>query len=198
MKNRFPRAGVLIPVLALLSVPVSAQEREPAAEMASMMEAYEKAGTPGAAHEALARTAGTWTATVKMWMEPGAEPTVTEMTSVIEPVMGGRFVRETVEGEFMGQPFRGVSVVGVDNTSGEARGVWYDNHSTTLYFYRGRLDEAGDELELKGEYMDPATGEWVKTRSLRKMQGDTMVDTGWEIRDGAERKSMEIAYRRQR
>jgi hypothetical protein len=197
MKNRFTRLGAFVPVLALLSVPVSAQEPEPTAEMASMMEAYEKAGTPGAAHEALARTAGTWTATVKMWMEPGAEPTVTEVTSVIEPVMGGRFMRETVEGEFMGQPFRGVSVVGVDNTTGEARGVWYDNHSTALYFYRGRLDEAGGELTLGGEYRDPATGERVKTRSLRTMQGDTMVDTGWESRDGVERKSMEIVYRRQ-
>lgn len=198
MKNRFLGLGAVVPVLTLLSVPVSAQEWEPAADLASTMEAYEKAGVPGAAHEALARTAGTWTATVKMWMEPGGEPTVTEVTSVIEPVMGGRFVRETVEGEFMGRPFHGVSVVGVDNTTGEARAVWYDDHSTALYFYRGSLDEAGDELALSSEHRDPATGEWVKTRSLRTMQGDMMVDTGWETRDGVERKSMEIVYRRQR
>lgn len=198
MKNRFTGPGVAAALLALLSVPVSAQEQEPTAETASMMEAYEKAGTPGVAHEALARSAGTWTATVKMWMEPGGEPTVTEVTSVIEPVMGGRFVRETVEGEFMGDPFTGVSVVGVDNTTGEARGVWYDNHSTTLYVYRGSLDEASGELELRSEYTDPATGERIETRSLRTMRDDTMTDTGWEIRDGVERKSMEITYRRQR
>lgn len=197
MKNRIMGFGAVFPVLVLLSVPVSAQEQETAVEMASLMEAYEKAGTPGTAHEALARTVGTWTATVKMWMEPGGEPTVTEVTSVIEPVMGGRFVRETVEGEFMGQPFHGVSVVGVNNTTGEAEAVWYDNHSTILYVYRGSLDEAGGELTLESKYRDPATGEWVETRSVRTMQGDTMVDIGWETRDGVERKSMEIAYRRQ-
>lgn len=202
MNNRIASVATLVPVLASLALPaVPARAQEEAegqmtAEMAAMMEAYEEAGTPGAIHEALARTAGTWTVTVKMWAGPGTEPTVSEATSVIEPIMGGRFLRETVEGEFMGRPFHGVSIVGVNNTTGEAEGVWYDDHSTALYMYRGSVDDAADEMTLESEYTDPATGERVKTRNVRSIRGDRMVDTAWETRDGEERKAMELVYRR--
>lgn len=202
MNHRIAVPGALAPLLVALFVTagsLSAQEqeaRETSAEMAAAMEAYEEAGTPGEPHEALARTAGTWNVSVKMWMEPDAEPTVTEATATIEPIMGGRFVRETVEGEFMGRPFHGISIVGVNNVTGEAEAVWYDNHSTTLYTYRGSIDETGGEIRLEGTFTDPVTGERVETRTRRTIRGDEMVETGWETRDGRERKSMELVYRR--
>lgn len=79
---------------------------------------------------------------------------------------------------------------------GEAEAVWYDNHSTALYVYRGSLDEATGELRLRGTYTDPVTGEASESRSVRTIDGDRMLDTGWEIRDGEERKTMELVYRR--
>ena len=198
MIERLLTGGAVLCLLAF-AAPLAAQEgeQEMSAETASMMEAMEEAGTPGAVHEALARTAGTWKATVKFWMGPEGEPEVMEATSTIEPIMGGRFVKETVESEWMGKPFHGVSIVGYNNLTGECEAVWYDNMSTALYRYSGSVNEAGDEVTLKGKYKEPGTGTWVETRSVRKIEGDRMVDTAWETRDGQEYKSMEIVYERQ-
>lgn len=176
--------------------PSAAQEHEDgtSAETAAMMEAYRKAATPGEAHEALARTAGTWTATVRYWMEPGGEPSEMEGSVEIEPVMDGRFIREKVTSEWMGAPFHGVSIVGYNNTTGEVEGVWYDNHSTMLYTSRGTLSDAGDEITLRSKYRDPVSGTWIEGRSVRRITGDRMTETAWETRDGAEHKTMEIVY----
>lgn len=181
---------------AVLPAASAAQEHEDAssAETAAMMEAYEKAGTPGEAHEALARTAGTWTATVRYWMEPGGEPSEMEGSVKITPVMGGRFIREKVTSEWMGAPFHGVSIVGYNNTTGEVEGVWYDNHSTMLYTSRGTISDAGDEITLRSRYRDPVSGTWIEGRSVRTITGDRMTETAWETRDGAEHKTMEIVY----
>lgn len=188
-------------VLALATGPLAAQEAKEtgrAAGQAEMMAAFERAGTPGAMHEVLARSAGTWSAEVRMWMEPGGEPTLAHTTSVIEPVMGGRFVRETVEGEAFGAPFRGVGLIGYDNVTGKAQGIWYDNHSTAIYRYEGSLSEDGT-LEMSSGHHDPASGEWIESKSVRKMDGeDRMVDTAWEKRGGEMVRTMEIVYTRQR
>lgn len=61
----------------LLSGPVAAQETaapQMTPEMQAMMEAYQKAGTPGAEHQKLAATAGTYDLTVKAWHSPDAPP----------------------------------------------------------------------------------------------------------------------------
>ena len=76
--------------LALVSGPTLAQG-EAGTDEAAMMEAMEKAGTPGPHHEAMARLAGKWNATLKMWERPGAEPAVFEGTMTNKMVMGGRY-----------------------------------------------------------------------------------------------------------
>lgn len=57
--------------------------------------------------------------------------------------MDGRFLRETVEGEVLGAPFRGVSPPGFNDVTGNVRGVRYDDHSTARYLYEGKLAEDG-------------------------------------------------------
>lgn len=199
MSRVVPTLGALV----FLALPLAAQEKPEhgekdhahGAEMASVMESWEKAGTPGEMHRALARTAGEWTAEVRMWMGP--EPTVSEARTTVEPIMNGRFVKETVKSDFMGKPFHGVSIIGFNNVTGEVEAVWYDDHSTGIYVYRGSMNEDGTELKLKGKYKDPSSGEWITTRSVRKIMGDEMRDTAWETRDGEEKKTMEITYRRE-
>lgn len=165
-------------------------------EMAEMMEAYTKAGTPGAPHELLARTAGTWDVTVKMYMGP--EPTVSEATSTIETIMGGRWSRETVEGSFMGQPFHGVGVTGYNNTAERYESTWYDNMSTTLYYYTGSASEDGKTLTFAGEFEDPATGEMVSQKTTLEFVSDgEMIARGFEDRGQGEQLVMELHYRRQ-
>lgn len=196
---RFLRAipGLLLPGLLVLASPAAAQEGD--SEMAAMMEAWEKAGTPGDAHGQLAAFAGEWDATVKMWMDPSGEPTVTKGKVTSRMVMDGRFLEEKIDSQFMGRPFQGVAFLGYDNVDGKCKAVWMDNMSTAIYHYTGTVSDGGKRVELMGEHTDPATGERVKSRSVRKLVSkDEMVETGYEIRNGVERKSMEITFRRRK
>lgn len=192
------RRATIATFLCLAAAPLAGQqetgEAEPA-EMAAMMEAYMQAGTPGPPHELLARTAGTWDVTVKMYMGP--EPTVSEATSTTEVLMGGRWVRETVEGAFMGQPFHGVGVTGYNNTAERYEATWYDNTSTTLYFYTGEASEDGKRLTFTGEFEDPATGATVRQKTtLEFVSDDEMRVQGFEDRGQGEQLVMELHYRR--
>ena len=70
-------AAVLLGTLAL------AQEQpQMTPEQMAEMEAYIKAGTPGAPHEALASTIGTYELKIKSWHEPGGPPM--EETGTVE------------------------------------------------------------------------------------------------------------------
>lgn len=195
------RVTSLLAVLTVLVLPLAAHAQEgegtaPDAEMAAMMEAYEQAGTPGEHHQALDRMAGEWDAEVKFWSDPDAEPMVTQATSTIEWVMDGRFLRETVESEFMGQPFHGVGYTGYNNVAGRYEASWMDNHSTALYRYEGQMDDQG-RLVFHTESKDPVSGETVKQKSVSEfLSDDEMVSRAYELRDGEEVLTMELHYKR--
>src|SRR5689334_22239372 len=95
------------------------------------MEAMMKAGAPGDAHKKLDSLVGSWDATVKTWMQPGA-PMESHGTSQNTWVLGGRWVEERFTGDFMGMPFNGVGYTGYDNIKKQYVGTWMDNMSTSV------------------------------------------------------------------
>ena len=126
-------AGTLIASFALAED--ASQKTDPSME--EMMKKAEAAGTPGAAHKALEPLVGNWTAEVKSWMTPGAPPTVTQATAKSTWVMNGRFVQQEFTGDFMGKPFRGVSLTGYDNTKKKYSNVWIDDMHTSMFTSEG-------------------------------------------------------------
>ena len=54
-----------------------------------MAEACAAAASMGPEHQSLARFEGTWRAEVKLWMQPGAEPQVSQGTMTNTLVLGG-------------------------------------------------------------------------------------------------------------
>lgn len=187
----------LLAVIAVLAslAPASAQEPGEGDE-AAMMEAYERAGTPGEEHAALDRLVGDWDVEVRMWSEPDAEPTVMEADSKVEWVMDGRFVRETVTSEFMGEPFRGVGYTGYNNLTEQYEAVWMDDHSTALYRYSGEMDDQG-RMVFHSESIDPVTGEKVREKGVSEFPSeDEMISRSYRLEDGEEVLTMELRYRR--
>jgi hypothetical protein len=71
------------------------------------MEAYAKAGTPGAPHQAMAATAGSYDAKVKSWREPGQPPMESTATATRAMALDGRGLVEDFKGAMMGMPFTG-------------------------------------------------------------------------------------------
>lgn len=174
-----------------------ATEDQPAYEHAAMMEAWQRAGTPGEEHDHLAAMSGTWDIEVTMWMDPTGEPVVETGTSVARIAMEGRYLVEDVTSVFMGQPFEGHGITGFNNVTGDYEAIWIDNHSTAIHSYRGSIDEAGD-LVMTGTYTDPATGQEKESRGvLRFVSSDEMMYEAYEFGpQGEEWKVMEITYRK--
>lgn len=173
--------------------PAPAQE---AADEAAMMAAWQKAMTPGPAHQELATHAGDWTYTSKMWMQPDAPPMESTGKSKIEAIMGGRYIAENVEGEMMGMPMKGMSVTGYNNITQMYESTWIDNMGTGIMLAKGTKD--GDTLTLVGSTMDPM-GNMLKVKMVTTFKDKDHYTFEYysDTPDGTEMaKVMEMAYTR--
>src|SRR6187399_2365390 len=115
-------ATVFVAGLALAdnkTAPTDAQKAEAAKQMQAI--------APGAAHKKLEPFIGEWNAEVKAWMAPGQPPAESKGTAKATWILDGRYVQEEFSGDFMGQPFKGMSLTGYDNIRGKYRSVWVDN-----------------------------------------------------------------------
>ncbi len=189
----------LVTATLLAAAPAAAQEPEGASpEMAAMMEAWEKAMTPGEPHQMLASYAGSWKMVGKFWMEPDGEPMVSEGTVERTMLLGGRVLEERVASEMMGKPFEGIGHSGYDNVTGKYWSNWTDSMSTGCFVSEGTRDPESGAVTYTGEYEDPMSGSTVKVRSVMRSEGsDKQVYDWYEDRGEGEAKTMEITYTRQ-
>jgi len=160
-----------------------------------MMKKMEAAGTPGPAHKALEALVGNWKAEVKCWHEPGGQPHVSHGTAKASWTLNGRFLEEKFEGEMMGKPFRGLSLLGYDNTKQTFNTVWVSDMQTSMFVSEGRGENGNKVITLEGKANCPATGRKdvpMKT-VFRVISPDKHV---FEMYDG-NTKTMEITYTRQ-
>ncbi len=165
-----PVAGLLLAALQ----PCIAQEGAPAEmtpEEQAMWAAFEASMTPGDPHALLEAQAGEFTALVKSYAGPGADPEISESRVVREMELGGRVLREEWSGTVMGMPFTGIGRTGYDNVTGRYWSTWTDNLSTGLFVaYGEQLDDGS--LEFIGEMPDPMTGSMEPTRSVARYGDD--------------------------
>lgn len=166
-------------------------------DMAAMMQAWQAAATPGAPQQELAEMAGTWKMHVKMWMEPGAEPEVSEATATRQMILGGRYLEEKVSGTTMGQPFEGRGLTGFDNVKGKYWSTWVDNMGTGVMTSVGEKEPSG-RLVFHGTYNDPMSKQPVKNKTVMWKEGPNKeVMEMWEHRGEKMVKTMEIVSERQ-
>ena len=195
------RALSMTALALLCSAPLAAQETAapPAMtpEMQAMMEAYQKAGTPGPEHQKLAAMAGTYDLTVKAWHEPGKPPTTDAGTATRKMILGNRVLVEEVTSQMMGQPFSGQGLHGFENVTGKYWSTWNDSMSTGVMVSEGTCDAKG-ACAFTGTYNDPVTKKPQTTRMTTRW-----TDASTEVfemygpgPDGKEAKMMEITYKK--
>jgi hypothetical protein len=165
-----------------------------------MMQAWQKAATPGANHQLLASMTGNWAFSTKMWMEPGAPPETSTGTAVYTPLMDGRFIQGEYKGTFGGMAFQGLGLTGYDNVAQHFTATWADNMGTSIMLMTGHYDPAAKVFTYKGDMDDMMKpGTKVKVRQVVKVHSDDAHTMEWyETRGGKEIKTMEIAYTRQK
>ena len=171
----------------------SAEEMKQMMEMAKLNEN----------HKLLATTAGTWSYTVKMWMDPNGKPTESTGTAKREAIMDGRYVSGDYTGKFKmpgadgkmkDMNFIGMSMDGYDNVKKKFVSGWVDNMGTGIMTMDGTYDAATKTFTYTGEYeMMPGMKE--KVRQIIKMPDAThMTMEYYEDRGQGEAKTMEINY----
>jgi hypothetical protein len=170
------------------------KQPSPQEMMAKMMEL----GAPGPQHEKLKAMEGTFDAEVTMQMTPDAAPTTSKGKMTNQMVFGGRYLHGQYKGEFMGQPFEGMSVFGFDNMKKQYFNGWIDSMSTGVMMAYGSSDSAGKVITCTAKVDCPMdnsvkTMKTVVTITDNNAHTYEMYDVG---ADGKEFKTMTIKYTR--
>ncbi len=195
----FPLSAALALAIA---TPLAAQDDKAAtppltpAQQAEM-DAWVKAGTPGAAHAELAKTVGSYDLAIRHWQAPGTEASVEKGTATRTMVLDGRVLVEDMSSTMMGQPFTGHGMHGYDNVTGKHWSTWNDNMSTGLMTSEGSCDASG-ACTFKGSWVDPVKKTTVTSRmtTRRTSAGSEVFEMFGPAPDGTEFKMMEITYTR--
>jgi len=163
-----------------------------------MMKKAEVLGAPGPAHKALDALVGEWNVEGRCWMAPDAPPGVNKGSAKVQWILGGRFVQEQFNGEFMGKQFQGIGLTGYDNMKKKYVGSWIDDMSTGMFLSEGMADAEGKVFTFHGKMDDPMTGQKNKTYKFVIHILDPNKHT-FEMHDlalGDKSKTMEMTYTR--
>ncbi|ALL08280.1 hypothetical protein AQ505_24060 [Pedobacter sp. PACM 27299] len=183
-------------VVALLMLAITCRVQ---AQDDAMMKAWQAYMTPGDVHKMIANDDGKWDGEVTMWMAPGAPPTKSKTSSTNSMIMGGRYQKSIHEGNMMGMPFEGMSLLGYDNSKKTFVSTWIDNMGTGMMNMEGTWDDATKTINFKGKCVDPMTGKDMDVREVFKfVDKDHQVMEMYCNTDGKEMKTMEIQFSRRK
>lgn len=165
----------------------------------ALMEKMKALNAPTEAHQALEPWVGKWTYAGKFWMTPDAEPQDMTGTALHTMIYGGRFLKQEIEGPWMGETFQGVGFTGHDNIKDEYVSIWIDSMGTGIMTMTGQYDPTTKTLSQSGTNSCPLTGE--KARPGRSdwsvINNDNSIYSSYLLGpDGKEFKAMEITYSR--
>jgi hypothetical protein len=203
-------------VVALITAPTMAQtpgaSTSPAASSsqpneADMMKQMIEMSKLNENHKLLADSLGTWSYTVKMWMngDSNSKPDISKGTATRKAMMDGRYVVMDVtgkmdmpgpDGKTKSMTFKGHGIEGYDNVKKKFVGTWMDNMGTGIMMSEGDYDPATKTFTYNSE-MEPMPGMKTAVREVLKMTDkDHMTFEWYENRGGQEAKTMEIDYTR--
>ena len=158
-------------------------------------------------HKLLTDSLGTWSYTVKMWMDPSAPPQESKGTATRKAMMDGRFVVMDVtgkmempgpDGKTKSMTFKGHGLEGYDNVKKKFVGTWMDNMGTGIMMSEGDYDPTTKTFTYRSE-MEPMPGMKTAVREVLKVTDkDHMTYEWYENRGGQDVKMMEISYTRKK
>ncbi len=153
--------------------------------------------TPGAMHQAMAKSAGDWTGKASFWMQPGTAPMTATVETKQEMILGGRYLKSTNTGNMMGMPFEGIGITAYDNMKKVFINSWIDNMGTGIVTLEGTWDDKTKSINFTGKMFEPSLGKEIQVRQVIKFVDDNnQVIEMYAINNGKETKTMEIDFTR--
>ena len=160
-----------------------------------LLEAMKDYAKVGKTHRALTRIKPRNQQTIKWWPSPGAQPRESESRSDSQWILGGRFLTQTIKGDWLGIKFEIYAVLGYDNATEEYQLVWMSDQGTHMAFTHGKADSSGDTITLRGELYDPIDEKTRKVRivfQILNKKGDTLLTVYDESSPDREFKFLEV------
>ena len=188
---------IFIAAALLALTPLYAQDNGMSED--EMMKKWMEISSPGPQHELLAKTAGEWNTEIKFWLEPGADPMVSNGMQTCEVINGGRVINEISHSEMMGMPFEGHGMTGYDNFRKKYWSTWTDNMATSMMYMEGTSDDDGKTITYNTTMDDPMIGEKDQPVKFvyRWVDDDKHILESWhDVGAPKEYKMMEITYTR--
>lgn len=164
--------------------------------MDEQMAAWMKYASPSEEHEFLKRLSGTWTAAVKMWMNPDDPPMESTGTTKMELIMDGRFLLSRFEGKTPWGDFSGMAMDGFNRIDKKYQGIWMDSMGTLMMVFEGEAD--GNVRTMICDYTNPMTGKSTKMKGVTTIVDENLhrYESWAEGPDGKMFQNMEIVYTR--
>src|ERR1051326_8655283 len=197
-------------VVALITAPTRGQTPGPSTSPAAsssqpneadMMKQMIEMSKLNENHKLLTDSLGTWSYTVKMWMngDSSSKPDISKGTATRKAMMDGRYVVMDVtgkmdmpgpDGKTKSMTFKGHGIEGYDNVKKKFVGTWMDNMGTGIMISEGDYDQATKTFTYNSE-MEPMPGMKTAVREVLKMTDkDHMTFEWYENRGGQETKTM--------
>lgn len=203
MPYRVRSSFLLVAVACLCAATAFADHHEARKEGAdagmspeAMQEYMARYATPGPEHKYFDYFIGDWTYENTMFMGP--EPSTSRGTASWAWALDGRYVESTYQGDFMGQPFTGMSIDGYDRVNKQYFNIWMDTAGTGYMVSHGQVSKDGKTLTTEGSMMDPMVGGEVAHRAVTTiLDKDRFSFVMYQTVPGQkETKMMEMTYTR--
>ena len=147
-------------------------------------------------HARLTAMAGTWDVELTFWLRPGGPGVTSKGVSTIQPLFGGLFIEEKIEGTLNGTPFTTLAWTGFNTVTHRYEATRIASTNTIRIVETGGYDESTKQFELKADY--PLGGDtWHQRTVIQPTTADTMTAASYlSFGNVPEWKSVEIKYTR--
>jgi hypothetical protein len=160
---------------------------------AAVISAMEEAGKPGPEHMRLQPFVGSWTVTARLWTDPNQPPAEIHGTAERKWVLGGRFVQESLKGEYEGKSFEGVGLLGYHPGEKKFTRVGACGLTGVLSNSLSTFDPAGNKFTCATEECCTVSCQKVKGRNETVIESnDKIVVNVFKTIEDQEVKVMEI------
>lgn len=147
-------------------------------------------------HARLTAMAGIWNIEVTFWLRPGGPPLTSTGVSTIQPLFGGLFIEEKIEGALNGTPFTTLAWTGFNAGTHQYEATRIASTNTIRIAETGSYDESKKQFELKADYL-LAGDTWHQRTVIQPTSADTMMAASYlSFGTVPEWKSVEIKYTR--
>ena len=133
---------------------------------------------------------------IKTYFEDPSNPTTSQGSATYKTLMNGRYLQQTLKGEFFGLPFEGRGLTGFDKAKKKYVSTWIDNFETGISAMEGTYDEKTKTMTEIAVDLMPDTELRMKN-VIKEIDKDTLVFSMYMVNlDKTETLGMQITYRR--